>query len=349
MNGNAHGGDWSGVLLDFSVNVSPLGVPDAVRVALTEAAAYADRYPDPLCRELRAAIGAAERLPPEFVLCGNGASDLIYRAALALRPKRAAVTAPAFSEYETALTLTDCEITHYPLRAENGFRLDAGFLDFLTPGTNVAFLCQPNNPTGVTIPKVLLLRVLERCQEIGARLIFDECFLGFLDCPEPFTLREKLEEYPNLLILRAFTKLYGLAGVRLGYALCADRTFLEQTRRCGAPWSVSGLAQAAGVAALRENAYVNAVRRLVSRERRNMYGELCAMGLRVIPGEANFLLFQSPAPLREALRERGILIRNCGNFRGLDDTWHRVAIRTETENRRLMAALREVLWKKRNV
>ena len=348
MNENAHGGDWSGVLLDFSVNVSPLGVPDAVRVALTEAAAYADRYPDPLCRELRDAIGATERLPPEFVLCGNGASDLIYRAALALRPKRAAVTAPAFSEYETALALTDCGITRYPLRAENSFRLDAGFLDFLTPGTNVAFLCQPNNPTGVTIPKALLLRVLERCREIGCRLILDECFLGFLDCPKQFTLREKLEEYPNLLILRAFTKLYGLAGVRLGYALSSDSALLGQMRRCGPPWSVSGLAQAAGIAALRESAYVDAVRRLVSRERPKVYGKLRAMGLRVIPGEANFLLFQSPAPLCEALRKRGILIRNCGNFHGLDDTWYRVAVRTEAENRRLIAALLEVLCEKRN-
>ncbi|MBQ9521649.1 MAG: aminotransferase class I/II-fold pyridoxal phosphate-dependent enzyme [Oscillospiraceae bacterium] len=346
---HAHGGDYSGTLLDFSVNVSPLGVPDAVRVALSEAVTRADRYPDPLCRDLRAAIGAAENIPPDWILCGNGASDLIYRAALAIRPKHAIVTAPAFSEYEAALSLSDCEITRYPLSAENGFRLDADFLNAFTPGTNVIFLCQPNNPTGVTIPQALLFRVLEHCRETGCRLILDECFLGFLDCPEQFTLRGKLPDFPNLLLLRAFTKLYGLAGVRLGYALCADAALLEQMRRCGPPWNVSELAQAAGVAALRESAYVDAVRRLVSRERPKLYADLSALGLRVIPGEANFLLFRSPAPLSDALRERGILVRNCGNFHGLDDTWYRVAVRTEAENRRLIAALREVLCEKRNV
>ena len=194
-----------------------------------------------------------------------------------------------------------------------------------------------------------MFRVLEHCLETGCRLILDECFLGFLDCPEQFTLRGKLPDFPNLLLLRAFTKLYGLAGVRLGYALCADAALLEQMRRCGPPWNVSELAQAAGVAALRESAYVDAVRRLVSRERPKLYADLSALGLRVIPGEANFLLFRSPAPLSDALRERGILVRNCGNFHGLDDTWYRVAVRTEAENRRLIAALREVLCEKRNV
>ena len=344
-----HGGDCSGTLLDFSVNVSPLGVPEAVRAALAEAAAYADRYPDPLCRELCAAIGAAENVRPEFVLCGNGASDLIYRAALAIRPKRAVVTAPAFSEYEAALALADCAITRYPLRPDNAFRLDADFLNVLTPGTDVVFLCQPNNPTGVTVPQALLSRILEHCREIGCRLIFDECFFGFLDCPEAFTLRGKLTQFPNLLLLRAFTKLHGLAGVRLGYALCSDAALLEQMRRCGSPWSVSGLAQAAGVAALRAGDYVRATRRLIARERPALCAALRGLGLRVIPGEANFLLFQSPAPLFDALLRRGILVRDCGNFHGLDSTWHRVAVRTEAENRRLIAALREALCEKRNV
>ena len=348
MNERTHGGDWTGNLLDFSVNVSPLGIPDAVRDALTQAASRADRYPDPFCRDLCAAIAAADRVPSDYVLCGNGASDLIFRVALAGRPKRAVVVAPTFSEYEAALSLCGCDVVFYPLRAERGFRLDADFLRVLTPEIDMVFLCQPNNPTGVTVPKTLLFRVLERCREIDCHLILDECFLGFLDRPQDFTLKDALSNFPNLLILQAFTKLYGLAGVRLGYALCADSAFLAQTRRCGPPWSVSTLAQAAGVAALEAKSYPDAVRRLIARERPKLYDALCALGFDVIHGEANFLLFQSPAPLDEFLKTRGILLRNCGNFRGLDSSWYRTAVRTESENRRLIAALKEALEAWRN-
>ena len=344
-----HGGDHTGKLLDFSANVSPLGVPEGVRAAIAEAASGAARYPDPYCRRLRAAIAAADAVPPEFVLCGNGTSDLIFRAALAARPRRALVPAPTFSEYEAALSLAGCGVSRYTLAPERGFRPGDDFLDALTPDMDMVFLCQPDNPTGVTVPKALLLRILRRCRDIHCRLILDECFLGFLDCPEDFTLQECLPDFPNLLILRAFTKLYGMAGVRLGYALCTDAAFLSRMRRCGPPWSVSGLAQAAGVAALRAGDYVRATRRLIARERPKLCAALGGLGLRVIPGEANFLLFQSPAPLFDALRQRGILVRDCGNFHGLDSTWYRVAVRTESENRRLIAALREALCEKRNV
>ncbi|MBQ6206680.1 MAG: aminotransferase class I/II-fold pyridoxal phosphate-dependent enzyme [Oscillospiraceae bacterium] len=344
MNERTHGGDNTGNLLDFSVNVSPLGIPDAVRDALTQAAARLDRYPDPFCSELCAAIAASDRVPSGFVVCGNGASDLIFRVALAGRPKRALVLAPTFSEYEAALSLCGCDIVRYPLSPERGFRLDADFLRVLTPEIDMLFLCQPNNPTGVTVPKALLFRILERCREIDCRLILDECFLGFLDRPQDFAMQEALPDFPNLLILRAFTKLYGLAGVRLGYALCSDSAFLAQTRLCGPPWSVSTLAQAAGVAALEAKSYPDAVRRLIARERPKLYDALRALGFRVVPGEANFLLFQSPAPLEI----RGILLRNCGNFRGLDNTWYRTAVRTESENRRLLSALKEAVETWRN-
>ena len=343
MKEQTHGGDNTGNFLDFSANVSPLGIPDAVRDALTQAAPRADRYPDPFCSGLCAAIAAADGVPSGFVLCGNGASDLIFRVALAGRPKRAVVAAPTFSEYEAALSLCGCDVVFYPLRAERGFRLDANFLRVLTPEIDMVFLCQPNNPTGVTVPKTLLFRVLERCREINCRLILDECFLGFLDRPEAFAMQDALSDFPNLLILRAFTKLYGLAGVRLGYALCSDAAFLARTRRCGPPWSVSTLAQAAGIAALRESGYADAVRRLIARERPKLYDALCALGFDVIPGEANFLLFRSPAPLDEFLKARGILLRDCGDFRGLNSLWYRTAVRTESENRRLLSALREAM------
>ena len=111
---------------------------------------------------------------------------------------------------------------------------------------DILFLCEPNNPTGRTTPRALLLRILERCAACGTRLVVDECFNEFLDDPAAHTLLGELEGHENLLLLRAFTKWYAMAGVRLGYALCADGALLERMRAAGQPWAVSALAQAAG-------------------------------------------------------------------------------------------------------
>ena len=348
MDRNAHGGDWAGrglsrpsrADLDFSASVSPLGVPRGVLRAVRRAAGYADAYPDPQCRRLRAAIGAAHGLPAEQVLCGNGAIDLIYRAAFTVLPRRAVVTAPSFSGYEAALDAVEgVETDRFPLRPENGFLLDERFLPFLTDGTDLCFLCQPNNPTGRTIPRPLLVRILDRCRDIGCLLVLDECFLPFLDRPEDFTALNLLNTYRNLLILRSFTKLYGLAGLRLGYALSSDLSLLRDMERNGPPWSVSLVAQEAGLAALGEAEYVRRVRELTARERVRLAAGLTAAGLRETWGEANFLLFRSPVPLEGPLEEKNIYLRNCGSFPGLDGSWYRAAVRTGRENGKLLSAL----------
>lgn len=207
----------------------------------------------------------------------------------------------------------------------------------------MVFLCEPNNPTGVTTDPALLTKILERCRETGTLLVLDECFIDFLDEPEAHTRKADLAEFPNLLLLKAFTKLYAMAGVRLGYALCADKKFLERMRLAGQPWAVSSLAQAAGMAALQETDYVRRVWELTASERVWLLRQLSGLGLRVIPGEANYLLFQSPQPLVEPLERQGILLRNCGSYAGLDDTWCRIAVRTRMDNQRLIQALKEVL------
>ena len=202
-----HGGDWAGyeaqygtAPLDFSANISPLGLPPAVREAAVRSLDYAASYPDPLCRALAGALAQAEGVDPDWCLCGNGAADLIYRAALARRPARALVTAPAFSEYEAALELVQCRTDRFALREEDDFGLDQGFVEAVGPETDMVFLCQPNNPTGRAVPRPLLERVLERCRAVGALLVVDECFCDFLDDPGGFTMTGLLGEYGNLLV-----------------------------------------------------------------------------------------------------------------------------------------------------
>ncbi len=344
----SHGGDWAGYAaqyghapLDFSANISPLGVPDGVRAAICAAAETADRYPDPECRALRAAIARHEGVPMEQILCGNGAADLIFRVAQAVRPRRALVTAPSFTEYEAALASVGCTVTRWPLDA--AFRLGEDVLEAITPETDVVFLSQPNNPSGVGVARTLLARVARRCARMDCLLVLDECFIDFLDEPEAASMIRRLNEFPQLLILRAFTKFYALAGVRLGYALCANEALLCRLGAIAQPWSVSSLAAAAGVAALEEDAYAGHLRALIARERPWLKAQLQSLGLFVAEGEANFLLFRSPCALDEPLRERGILLRCCADFAALDETWYRTAVRTREENGRLVAAIREVL------
>ena len=346
-----HGGDWAGFAsqygqmpLDFSVNVSPLGIPDGVRRAIERSASEADRYPDPLCRTLRQGIAKKEGIAAEHILCGSGAAELIFRAVLARRPRRALLLAPTFAEYEAALQTANCQITYNCLREENGFVLDSGILEAIQPGTDMVFLCQPNNPTGLTAPRPLLLQILARCRAVGALLVADECFTDFLDEPTTFSLTGELLNWRNhLLILKSFTKLYAMAGVRLGYCLSADTALLKAMASAGPPWSVSSLAQAAGLGALEEKDYVRQVRTLIRVERPRLAAALAGFGLHVVPGEANYLLFQCRSPLASPLAKRGILLRSCGNYRGLDGTWYRVSVRTRAENERLIQTLREVL------
>lgn len=347
-----HGGDVKGYALqygrkplDFSANVSPFGMPEGVKRAVTESLAWGAEYPDPLCRELRQALGDHLGLPADWILCGSGASDLLYRLTMAVQPKRALLTAPAFSEYEGALKLHGCQITRFPLTVENGFCLTEVFLNWITPETDLVFLCQPNNPTGRTTDRELLLRILQRCRETGTILALDECFLDFVDMPETLTMQGELEEAP-LVIFRAFTKFYGMAGLRLGYCLCGDWLLLEKMSQAGPPWAVSSAAQAAGVAALKETAYGERLRRLILEQRPVLIWGLEECGCRVIPGEANYLLFYYPdEKLGEKMKEKGVMLRDCRNYHGLEPGWYRVAVRTEAENQRLLAVLKEVTGK----
>ena len=222
--------------------------------------------------------------------------------------------------------------------------MDEGILEAIGPDTELVFLCTPNNPTGRLIDQELLLAAAEKCRGLGAVLAVDECFLP-LSCSGP-GLAPWLEEYPNLLLLRAFTKSYAMAGLRLGYALCADTALLERMSAGGPPWSVSTPAQAAGLAALTQCPHwPEKARAFLEGERPALAEGLAALGLDVVPGQANYLLFRAAgvADLKERMLTQGVLIRSCANYHGLGEDWYRVCVGQAEQNERLLAALREVL------
>lgn len=341
---NPHGGGRYGreVALDFSVNTNPLGTPDRVRRAAADSLRHMDRYPDPCCRELTRAIARHEGVPEDYVLCGAGAAELIFSYCAALRPGRCLEPAPTFSEYAAAVAAAGGETERFPLRREGQFALDEAFLDRLEGGGwDTVFLCNPNNPTGQLVPPPLLERIAQVCRRKGMRLFLDECFLDLSDGAGAGSLKGRLSEQPGLFILKAFTKSYGMAGLRLGYCLSGDSALLEAMSRTAQPWNVSLPAQAAGAAALDEGEFLERARALVREERGWLRARLEELGLWVCPSQANYLLLHSPRPLFGPLLDRGILIRSCANYHGLGEGWYRVAVRRREENRALAEALED--------
>ena len=319
---------------------NPLGTPPGVLEAVCRALPQLHRYSDPYCRRLVQAIAAHEQVPASYVLCGNGAADLIYAYCAALRPRTAVEPAPTFAEYGLGLAQVGCRVTPYFLHQAENFDVDEGFLPFLEEKKPEAvFLCTPNNPTGRLLPLPLLEWILQGCAAWGARVFLDECFLDLTE--DGVSAKALLAAHPELLILKAFTKSYGMAGIRLGYCLCADSVLLHRMASASQPWNVSSLAQSAGVAALTEQDFLQRTRTLVHTERRWLTDNLTALGFWVCPSQANYLLFRGPRGLREGLLRQGIAIRGCGNYSGLDDGWYRIAVRPHEENEALITAIRQ--------
>ncbi len=337
-----HGGDIYSYenMLDFSANINPLGTPPAVIEAACSGVAEAANYPDPLCRQLIRAISEHEGVKEEQIICGNGAAELIFSLCMALKPKKALLLAPSFYEYEQALTAVDCEIRYHYLKEDDGFHLQETYLDDLTDDLDIVFLCNPNNPTGILTEKPFLLSILERCKAKGIFFVADECFNDFLEEPERYTLKDQIQNYPDFFILKAFTKIYAMAELRLGFGLTANKDLLRKMKCCTQPWSVSIPAQKAGIAAVKEKEYVKTTLRLIKKERVYLRGALKEAGFTVYDSAANYLFFQGPPALYGDCLKKGIMIRDCSNYEGLREGFYRIVVKQHPDNSKLIKALK---------
>ena len=337
-----HGGDvyTNKVRMDFSANLNPAGTPREVTEALIKAAQSCGAYPDPYCAALREKIARYEGVSGESVLCGNGAAELIYAFAYALpKGEKALIVSPTFCDYEAALAAAGIEAEHYVLSEKDGFRVTDALPDADIAKYGAVFLCSPNNPTGFTVDA----GIVRALAQTGVRLFLDLCFLDLTDEPDKYDVPALLRDFPNVAVLRAFTKSFAMAGVRLGYLLCADGAFLTEMSKKTQCWNVSSLAQAAGVAALDCGNWLRGSVKEIHREREKLAEGLRALGVRVYPGEANFLLLYSETDLYGELLQRGVLIRDCSNYVGLRKGFYRIAVRTPEENAALLTAVKEAL------
>lgn len=348
-----HGGDLAAAcrrwglrpeeVLDFSASVNPLGPPAGVWEALRRALPAVTAYPDPRAGVLVEGLAGALGLPEECLLATNGAAEGIFLLLRALRPRRVLVTAPGFLEYERAARAVGATLAYLELRPENGWRLAAQDLAGALGAGDVFFLCNPHNPAGWALGAREAEEVRAACAAAGSFLAVDESFLPFLPPAEQASLAAAAARGGNLAVIGSLTKFYALPGLRVGYLVAAP-ALLDSLRAQRDPWSVNALAQAAGAAALEDSEYAARSRAYVAEERAFLAASLAALGCRVLPGTANFLMLavrparRAPA-LLEGLARQGILVRDLSGMRGLGEGFWRVAVRTRQENLRLLEKL----------
>ena len=333
-------------IVDLSANINPLGMPENVASAIIRDIPNINRYPDNFSASLREKMAAFEGVNPDWIFFANGASDIIFRLPRAVRATKVMVCAPTFADYERSARSYGAEVCYHTMSKDNDFSLDSSFVKAVQiEKPKLTYICNPNNPTGKLTETGMIRDLLDFCKLIGAWVVVDECFIDFTEQASIYTSKALLNDYSNIIVLKAFTKMFALSGIRLGYALCADKALIDNLYFHGADWAVSNIAQAAGVAALGDaNDFIKRTADYVAAQRCVIEKELACLGYKVFASSANYILFQNPFPfdLYDALNSEGIRIRSCGNFRGLDETYYRIAVSTKENNAKLLAVMKEV-------
>jgi threonine-phosphate decarboxylase len=331
-------------VVDFSSSINPRGPSLAARRAARKALDRIDRYPDPDMHDLRAAIARYYGIKSEQVVCGNGSNALIHLIPRVFRPKKVLIPMPTFSEYAAAVEDTGGEVVPLLLQEQNGYRVDPLDLSFALKDVDMAFLCNPNNPTGALTTKTEMLEILKASCENGVRVVVDEAFMDFV---EGASMAKEAVHSSNLIVLRAFTKFYGMPGLRVGYAI-TDTGTAQRLRGGQEPWTIDIPSERAAIAALNDWGYAAKTRRSLARERdRLLSGLRLIRGVEPFPSPANYILLKltgiDSQLLTDRLGRRGLLVRDCSSFPGLENRYVRISVRTRWQNRRLLKALREIL------
>jgi len=331
-------------IIDFSSSVNPLGPSSSAKRAVKKALSDIGRYPDPDSTDLRKAIARYFGIKAEQIVCGNGSSGLIHLIPRVFRPGKVLVPVPTFTEYAAAVEDAGGEVVPLVLNEKDGFRVDPVELAFALKGVEMAFLCNPNNPTGRLIPKQEMEEIVEYAVRNNVRLVVDEAFMDFNDSD---SIIKKAVQTSHLVCIRSFAEFFGMPGLRIGYAV-SDETTIAAIRKGQEPWTVSLPAERAAIAALNDWSHSKKTRRLNEKERDRLLSALRLMpGVEPFQPSADFIFIKiksiDATALTDQLGFRGLLVRDCSSFPGLENGYIRVGVRTRRENKRLVKALRELL------
>ena len=336
-------------VLDFSANINPLGPPLAVLSAIEDALTPISLRVYPDAHNFVRAIADKHRLMPDEIVVGSGAASLIFAVMHALSPKRVLILEPAFVEYSRASAAVNAQITTALLTEERGFIPDFESLLRAVKERHfdLVILNSPHNPTGASYPRNELLSLIDAAEGNNTSVLLDEAFIDY--APQA-SLVSLAATKPHLIVLRSLTKFYAMPGLRIGYVVCAAKV-AGRVREQIDPWSVSTVALEAGRVALDEVEFDVESRRANAVVREEFAGALRGIGLEVLASAANFLLGKLPhggsgGNLQGWLESERILIRRCDSFHGLGETFIRLAVRSSSDNVRLVCLIEE--WLKIN-
>lgn len=334
-------------LIDFSANINPMGLDDKLREQLIKSLKDIVYYPDPKYLRLKDSLGTHFNVSKEDIFVGNGAVQMIFDTVIALNSQNALVLAPTFGEYERSLRRAGVQVKRFLLKKQNDFQVDVSdLLSYLraNPKIDLLCICNPNNPTGQVMQPDSINKLNAYCQKNGIWLILDEAFMDFVQ-------RDKLSYIPYLsenspiIIIRSATKFFAIPGLRLGFAVTKNKLLKQSLLNQSEPWSVNTLAKSFGEHMYEATDYIRDTYKWLGQEKSFLYAQLIKIPyLTVYSSKVNYYLLQSQIPkLREKLWDFGIMIRDCSDYYGLEGNYYRVAVRSHTENLKLISALQQVI------
>jgi len=351
---NFHGGDvysCRGEVLDFSSNINPLGIPESFRKALLERLDDFTRYPDIKYRALREELAGYLGFDnPEMIIPGNGAVEIIFKAIMSLDISAMINLSPTFSEYARAARQKGVPVLDLNAYNEGFTRLNFDLILESANSKSLVVLCNPNNPTGTFVEKDDMCNLARKLREKDCYLLIDEAFIEFTEDYPQNSMVKELDRYPNVIIIRAATKFFGMPGIRLGFGVTKNWELVKGIEEQLEPWNVNAAAVVAGCTVYRDQDYIKASRRWVKEERGFLFDRLKEIkGLTVYPSQANYHLVKilneriDAWELKDLMLREGVLIRTPDGFNYLSPFHFRLAVKDRESNEKVAAALREVL------
>ncbi|MDH5375106.1 MAG: threonine-phosphate decarboxylase CobD [Candidatus Bathyarchaeota archaeon] len=357
-----HGGDvWKisekfriplNQVIDFSVPINPLGPPKKVLESIRQHLNLIKNYPDPNHEWLIETLSNYVGVKSNNIIVGNGSTELIYLFAEVFVESGcdAVIPIPTFGEYKVATMRIGGRPWFLKCDPAKNFRLNFEELEkAISKKTRIVYFCNPNSPTGILYEKDDVLRVVRLAAEKNVLVFLDEDYVDFVDDDKRYSMAEYVTRYDNLFILRSLTKFFALAGLRIGFGI-ASPDVVKALRRAKMPWSVNSLAMFAATEAVKDDDYIKRSRLLISRSKRQMQKMLQEFPwLKVYPSETNFFLIEitegdlTSTQLKEELARKGLLIRDCSDFDGLNNRFFRVSVNKPEENKKLIEHLKSFI------
>lgn len=341
----SHGGDiythyekYGIYPVDFSSSLNPLIAPMEVSNAFISSYSKSFAYPPHDYEILRQKLAEKEKLSLENIILSNGASELIYFIPNAFPKDSALICAPAFSEYEKSLH--NKQIDYYYLKKENSFQIESDIIDYIKENS-IIYITNPDNPVGNIIDEKIIYEILEKAKELNSYMVIDECFIDLTCNGKSYAYL--INKYENLIIIKAFTKTYAFAGLRLGYGISCRKN-IEILAEYLPPWNISMPANMCGIAALDDKSFLEKSIKYIEEEKKYLLDIFKNMGFKIYGSKANYIFFYcSIYNLKEKLLEKHILIRDCSNYKGLEKGYFRIAIKKHDDNEKLINALKEII------